>query len=42
MKNKKIYLAGSGGMLGQAFYEIFRQDNELKLTDIDINADYRN
>ena len=40
MKNKKIYLAGSGGMLGQAFYEIFRQDNELKLTDIDINADW--
>jgi dTDP-4-dehydrorhamnose reductase len=35
---KKIYIAGSGGMLGEAFYEIFRTDYELKCTDIDVNA----
>jgi len=35
---KKIYIAGSGGMLGEAFYEVFRADNELKCTDIDVNA----
>jgi dTDP-4-dehydrorhamnose reductase len=35
---KKIYISGCGGMLGEAFYEVFRGDNSLKCTDIDVNA----
>ena len=35
---KKIYISGCGGMLGEAFYDIFRMDNVLKCTDIDVNA----
>ena len=34
---KKIYIAGAGGMLGEAFYNVFRENNNLKCTDIDIN-----
>lgn len=33
----KIYMAGAGGMLGEAFYEHFKEKNELKCTDIDVN-----
>ena len=38
MDGKRIYLAGSGGMLGDAFHRVFGQANELKCTDIDVNA----
>jgi hypothetical protein len=34
---KKIYVAGAGGMLGEAFYKIFSDHYELKCTDIDVN-----
>ena len=34
---KKIYMAGSGGMLGEAFYRIFKDDFKLKCTDKDVN-----
>ena len=34
---KRIYIAGCGGMLGDAFYKVFRADYELKCTDIDVN-----
>jgi dTDP-4-dehydrorhamnose reductase len=34
---KKIYIAGCGGMLGDAFYKVFGNDYELKCTDIDLN-----
>lgn len=34
---KKIYIAGSGGMLGEAFYEQFRNEYDLKCTDKDVN-----
>lgn len=34
---KKIYIAGSGGMLGEAFYKIFGTDYILRCTDIDLN-----
>ena len=37
---KRIYLAGCGGMLGEAFYQVFRDDFELKCTDIDENEDW--
>lgn len=34
---KKIYISGCGGMLGDAFYSQFKNDYELKCTDIDVN-----
>jgi dTDP-4-dehydrorhamnose reductase len=34
---KKIYIAGSGGMLGEAFHKVFGEHYELKCTDIDVN-----
>lgn len=37
---KKIYMAGSGGMLGEAFYEQFKDQYELKCTDKDINESW--
>ncbi|MBJ6752191.1 SDR family oxidoreductase [Geomonas anaerohicana] len=37
---KKIYLAGSGGMLGEAFYKQFGGDYNLKCTDKDVNAEW--
>ncbi|MDR3609424.1 MAG: NAD(P)-dependent oxidoreductase [Ignavibacteriaceae bacterium] len=45
---KKIYIAGCGGMLGEAFYRQFSSNYELKCTDIDVNEkwleylDFRN
>lgn len=35
--NRKIYIAGCGGMLGEAFYKQFRDDYTLKCTDKDVN-----
>lgn len=35
-----IYIAGCGGMLGEAFYERFRGDYDLRCTDIDVNDDW--
>ena len=40
MMNKKIYIAGCGGMLGDAFYNVFKNNYNLKCTDIDINDDW--
>jgi dTDP-4-dehydrorhamnose reductase len=37
---KKIYLAGSGGMLGEAFYRVFGDEFELKCTDKDVNTSW--
>jgi len=34
---KKIYIAGCGGMLGEAFYVQFKNDYEIKCTDKDVN-----
>jgi len=45
---KKIYIAGCGGMLGQALYKRFKENYELKCTDKDVNEkwisflDFRN
>ena len=36
----KIYITGSGGMLGEAFYTQFKDDYILKCTDIDVNEDW--
>lgn len=35
---KKIYIAGCGGMLGEAFYTEFKDKYEIKCTDKDVNA----
>ena len=37
---KKIYIAGCGGMLGEAFYSQFKDNYEIKCTDKDVNADW--
>ncbi len=37
---KKIYIAGAGGMLGEAFYQVFKKDYNLKLTDKDVNEEW--
>jgi dTDP-4-dehydrorhamnose reductase len=34
---KKIYIAGCGGMLGEAFYRVFNKDYYLQCSDIDVN-----
>ncbi len=33
----KIYMAGVGGMLGEAFYKVFKDEYTLRCTDIDVN-----
>lgn len=40
IKGKRIYIAGSGGMLGDAFYKVFGKDNILKCTDKDVNEEW--
>jgi dTDP-4-dehydrorhamnose reductase len=37
---KKIYIAGSGGMLGEAFYSQFKNEYTLKCTDKDVNEEW--
>ena len=40
IKNKKIYIAGAGGMLGQAFYAHFNVNNKLECSDKDTNENW--
>ena len=40
MTSKRIYMAGAGGMLGEAFYQVFRDEHELRCSDKDVNADW--
>ena len=37
---KRIYIAGSGGMLGEAFYSQFKDDYIIKCTDKDVNEEW--
>lgn len=37
---KKIYISGCAGMLGKAFYSQFKNDYQLKCTDINVNKDW--
>jgi len=39
-ENSRIYIAGCGGMLGEAFHKVFDKNHTLKCTDIDINEDW--
>lgn len=34
---KKIYMAGAGGMLGEAFHKVYGAENSLRCTDKDVN-----
>ena len=40
MTKKGIYIAGSGGMLGEAFFSVFSNKYNLKCTDIDVNEEW--
>ena len=40
MKKSRIFIAGCGGMLGEAFYKVFSRNFELKCTDIDVNSEW--
>ena len=37
---RKIYMAGVGGMLGEAFHKQFKEEYTLKCTDIDLNEEW--
>jgi dTDP-4-dehydrorhamnose reductase len=37
---ERIYIAGCGGMLGEAFYKVFGPEFELKCSDIDVNESW--
>lgn len=37
---KRIYIAGCGGMLGEAFYIQFKNDYEIECTDKDVNEEW--
>jgi len=37
---KRIYIAGCGGMLGEAFYKKFNKKYDIKCTDKDVNEDW--
>ena len=39
-QRKKIYIAGCGGMLGEAFNCVFNKDYDLMCSDIDVNDDW--
>jgi len=40
LQKVKIYIAGCGGMLGEAFYKVFSNFYNLKCTDIDLNEEW--
>jgi dTDP-4-dehydrorhamnose reductase len=48
IKDKRIYIAGCGGMLGEAFFKTYVSNNTLRCTDKDVNdgwlefLDFRN
>jgi len=37
-KNSRVYIAGCGGMLGEAMYRLFSEHTTVKATDIDVNV----
>jgi dTDP-4-dehydrorhamnose reductase len=40
MERERIYMAGCGGMLGEALYHNFKDTYELRCTDIDVNEEW--
>ena len=39
-EGKRIYMAGAGGMLGEAFHDVFGPRHTVRCTDKDVNADW--
>jgi len=39
---KKIFIAGAAGMLGEAFFNVFKDNYEIKCTDINVNENWIN
>lgn len=39
-EGKRIYMAGAGGMLGEAFHDVFAPRHTVRCTDKDVNADW--
>lgn len=39
-ERKRIYMAGAGGMLGEAFHQLFGDRHAIRCTDKDVNADW--
>ena len=39
-EGKRIYMAGAGGMLGEAFHDVFAPRHPVRCTDKDVNADW--
>ena len=37
---KRIYMTGAGGMLGEAFHDVFGPRHTLRCTDKDVNAEW--
>ena len=37
---EKIYMAGCGGMLGEAFYRVFKDKYDIKCIDKDVNDEW--
>src|SRR5437763_4537890 len=37
---KRIYIAGCGGMLGDAFHDVLGRRHALRCTDVDVNAEW--
>lgn len=37
---ERVYIAGCGGMLGEAFYQAFKNDYQCRFTDKDVNSDW--
>ena len=40
MSKSKIYIAGCGGMLGEAFHKVFSKEYSLMCSDIDVNENW--
>lgn len=40
MNKKRIYISGCGGMLGEAFYQQFKNEYNIKCSDKDVNAEW--
>jgi dTDP-4-dehydrorhamnose reductase len=38
--SKRIFMAGVGGMLGEAFHHVFSPTHDIRCTDKDVNADW--
>src|SRR4051794_35502788 len=39
-EGKRVYMAGAGGMLGEAFHHVFGPRHTVKCTDKDVNSDW--